>query len=327
MILPGRVNGYRNKVLLLAGMITVIALLHYLTPIEPHNYHKLHIILRKFYLLPPVMAAAWFGLRGGCAAALVVSLLFTLHAFLDWPGNYMEQANQVGELVGFWVAGVIPGWLFDRQRSLLLDLAKANEETLLGLVSALDLREHNTRLHSQRVRDYTGLIADRLGLDAKTKREIGFGALLHDVGKIAVPDQILLKPGKLTDLEWDEMRKHPEAGYRIVKRIGFLMDAAEIVYAHHEQFDGSGYPRGLNGESIPLGARMFMVADVYDALTSERSYRSPVTYEEAAVEIKRQSGSHFDPVIVDTFLAIAPEQLRAIAGRYQGADQGDTLAV
>lgn len=316
-------NGSLIKIIFLGSVIGIIALLHYLTPTEPHSYHKLHIILRKFYILPPVMAAAWFGLRGACVTALVVSLFFILHAFLDWPGNYMEQANQVGELVGFWVAGIIPGWLFDRQRSLLVDLANANEETLIGLVSALDLREHNTRLHSQRVREYTELIARRLGVDEKMRREIGFGALLHDVGKIAVPDQILLKPGKLTDQEWVEMRKHPEAGFRIVKRIGFLKDAAEIVYAHHEQFDGHGYPRGLKGASIPLGARMFMVADVYDALTSERPYHSPMKYEDAAAEIKRLSGSHFDPVVVDTFMTIAPEQLQEIAGRYQDADYGD----
>ena len=315
--------GSRNKIIILASIIGLIALMHYLTPTEPHAYHKLHIIFRKLYFLPPVMAAAWFGLRGACATALVVSLLFILHAFLDWPGNYMEQANQLGELVGFWVAGVIPGWLFDRQRSLLVELANANEETLLGLVSALDLREHNTGLHSQRVREYTELIANRLGVDEKMKREIGFGALLHDVGKIAVPDHILLKPGKLTDQEWVEMRKHPEAGYRIVKRIGFLKDAAEIVYAHHEQFDGRGYPRGLKSESIPLGARMFMVADVYDALTSERPYHTPMSYEAAAAEIKLQSGSHFDPAVVDVFMAIAPEQLQEIAGRYQVAGHGD----
>lgn len=310
-------GGSRNKIIFLTFVIGVIALLHYLTPTEPHAYHKLHIILRKLYFLPPVMAAAWFGLRGAMITTGIVSLLFVLHAILDWPGNYMEQANQLGELAGFWVAGLIPGWLFDRQRSLLLEIANANEETLLGLVSALDLREHNTRLHSQRVREYTELIADRLGADEKMKREIGFGALLHDVGKIAVPDQILMKPDKLTDGEREEMRKHPEAGYRIVKRIGFLKDAAEIVYAHHEQYDGEGYPRGLKGEDIPLGARMFMVADVYDALTSERPYRSPMTYEEVADEIKRLRGSHFDPSVVDTFLAIAPEQLQEIARRYR----------
>jgi len=318
-------NGTRNKVILLTSLIGIIALLHYATPTEPHYYHKIHIVLRKLYFLPPVIAAAWFGLRGAIITTSVVSILFSLHALLDWPGNYMEQANQLGELAGFWVIGLVPGWLFDRQRSLLLDLAHANEETLLGLVAALDLREHNTRLHSQRVREYTELIADRLGVDEKMRREIGFGALLHDVGKIAVPDQILLKPGKLTDQEWDEMRKHPEAGYRIVKRIGFLKDAAEIVYTHHEQFDGSGYPRGIKNESIPLGARMFMVADVYDALTSERPYRSPMTYEEAIAEIRKMSGSHFDPVVVDTFLAIEPKQLQMIAKRYTDLISPDSL--
>jgi putative nucleotidyltransferase with HDIG domain len=322
-MLVSKINGSRNKIIFLACVIGIIALLHYLTPTEPHAFHKLHIILRKLYFLPPVIAAAWFGLRGACVTAFVVSVLFVLHAFLDWPGNYMEQANQVGELAGFWVAGVISGWMFDRQRSLLLDLANANEETLLGLVSALDLRERNTRLHSQRVREYTELIADRFGVDKKAKREIGFGALLHDVGKIAVPDQILLKPDKLTDDEWKEMRKHPDAGYRIVKRIGFLKEAAEVVHAHHERYDGKGYPRGLKGDEIPLGARLFMVADVYDALTSVRPYRSPMMYEEAAAEIKRQSGSHFDPAIVDTFIAIAPEQLQEIFDRYQDADHSD----
>lgn len=313
-------NGSRNKIIFLVSVTGIIALLHYLTPTEPHEYHKLHIILRKLYFLPPVMAAAWFGLRGACATALAVSLLFIMHAFLDWPGNYMEQANQMGELAGFWVAGVIPGWLFDKQRALLQELANANEETLLGLVSALDLREHNTRLHSQRVREYTELIASRFGVDEKTRREIGFGALLHDVGKIAVPDHILLKPGKLTDEEWWEMRKHPDAGYRIVKRIGFLKEAAEIVHAHHERYDGKGYPRGLKGEEIPLGARLFMVADVYDALTSQRPYRSPSPYEEAAAEILNQKDSQFDPAVVATFMAIAPDELQSIAERYKDAD-------
>lgn len=316
-MLVSKQNGSQNKIIFLGIVIGIIALLHYLTPTEPHTYHKLHIVLRKLYFLPPVMAAAWFGLRGACLTASVVSVLFILHAFLDWPGNYMEQANQVGELAGFWVAGVIPGWLFDRQRSLLQDLAKANEETLLGLVSSLDLREHNTRLHSQRVREYTELLAKRYGVDEKMRREIGFGALLHDVGKIAVPDQILLKPGKLTDEEWHEMRKHPEAGYRIVKRIGFLKEAAEIVHAHHEHYDGNGYPRGLKGNEIPLGARLFIVADVFDALTAQRPYKSPLSFEDAAKEILSQKGSQFDPSIVTTFLTISPEELRLIYERYQ----------
>lgn len=306
-----------KRVIILTVLTGIIALLHYLTPVEPHNYHKIHIVLRKLYFLPPVVAAAWFGLRGAIITTSVVSVVFLVHAFLDWPGNYMEQANQLGELAGFWVAGLIPGWLFDRQKSLLLDLAKANEETIIGLVSALDLREHNTRMHSQRVREYTELIATRFGVDEAARREVGFGALLHDVGKIATPDQILLKPGKLTDSEWEEMRKHPEAGYRIVKRIGFLKDAAEIVHAHHERYDGKGYPRGLKGDAIPLGARLFMVADVYDALTSERPYKSPLSFEEAAAEITKYKGTQFDPDVVATFVAISSEELQQIARRYQ----------
>lgn len=309
-----------RNIFILASLIGIIAVLHYLIPTEPHTYHKLHIILRKLYFLPPVLAAAWFGLRGACITAFVVTLLFVLHAFLDWPGNYMEQANQVGELVGFWMVGVIPGWLFDRQRSLLLDLAHANEETLLGLVSALDLREHNTSMHSLRVREYTELIAKQFGVDEKTRREIGVGALLHDVGKIAVPDQILLKPDKLTDAEWQEMRKHPEAGYRIVNRIGFLKNAAEIVYSHHERYDGKGYPRGLKGDEIPLGARLFMVADVYDALTSNRPYKSPLPHKEAMNEISRLSGLYFDPAIVKAFMTIKYEELQLIAARYQDSN-------
>lgn len=312
----------KKRVIILTVLTGIIALFHYLTPVEPHYYHKIHIVLRKLYFLPPVISAAWFGLRGACITAFAVSLLFILHAFLDWPGNYMEQANQVGELVGFWIAAVVPGWLFDRQRSLLLDLAHANEETLLVLVSALDLREHNTCLHSQRVREYTELLASRYGVDEKVRREISFGALLHDVGKIAVPDQILLKPDRLTDEEWQEMRKHPEAGYRIVKQIEFLKGAAEIVRSHHEHYDGTGYPRGLKGDEIPLGARLFMVVDVYDALTSPRPYKATLTYDDAVKEILRLKGSQFDPAVVTIFMAIEPDELLLIAERYKDGKYG-----
>ncbi|MCM0083582.1 HD domain-containing protein [Geomonas sp. Red32] len=318
-------NDTRTKTVILASTIVAIALLHYLTPTESHTYHKLHIVLRKLYFLPPVMAAAWFGLRKACLTALVVSVLFVIHAFVDWPSNYMEQANQVGELAGFWLAAVVPGWLFDRQRTLLRQLAQANEETILGLVSALDLRERHTHYHSQRVRNYTELLATRHGLDQSTIREIGLGALLHDVGKIAVPDQILLKESRLSEAEWVEMRKHPEAGYRILKKIAFLKGAAEMVYSHHERYDGSGYPRGQKGDEIPLGARLFMVADVYDALTSQRPYKPPLSHEEAVQMIGEETNSHFDPAVVQTFMAIAPGDFRSIAERYRDTDSATPL--
>lgn len=300
-----------GKAAVLVILTAVISLLHFLIPTQQHTFHIFHIALRKLYFLLPVMAGAWYGMRGAVYITLAISVLFSFHAVLDWTDNYMEQANQAGELVSFWVVGLVAGRLFERERTLLKNLVRANEETLLGLVSALDMKEHNTNLHSQRVRKYTLLLADRFRLDDARKRTIGFGALLHDVGKIAVPDAILMKPGLLTEEEMHIMRKHPAVGYEIVNRIEFLREAADIVLAHHERFDGSGYPRGLKGEEIPFGARLFAVADVYDALTSIRPYRPVVTFEEAVVEIKKESGRHFDPRVVEVFLTIPRHQWHA----------------
>jgi len=317
----GMLESNRAKIAALAAMIGVISLLHFLIPVEPHSLHKIHIVLRKLYFLPPVIAAVWFGLRGAFLSTTAISIFFVIHTVVDWPGNYMEQANQAGEFVSFWAVGLISGWLFDRERALLKEIAKANEETLLGLVSALDMRERNTRLHSQRVREYSLLLADQLGIDEKARRVLGFGALLHDVGKIAVSDLILMKPGNLVEEEWKEVRKHPEAGYLALRHITFLREAVEIVYAHHEYYDGSGYPRGLKGEEIPLGARIFMAADVYDALTSVRPYHSPLSHEKALDLIREKSGSHFDPDIVRVFLKIDPKELEAVRKEYQDGSE------
>ncbi|MBI1919741.1 MAG: HD-GYP domain-containing protein [Geobacter sp.] len=309
-------KGNNAKAAVLVFLILIVSLFHFLIPTEPHTSHKIHIILRKLYFLPPVMAAAWFGLRGAIWTTAVVSAAFTIHAFLDWPGNYMEQANQLGELASFWVVGLVPGWLFDRQRSLMAKVARANEETLVALVSALDMRERNTRLHSQRVRDYTLLLADRYGVPEEARSVIGLGALLHDVGKIAVPDHILLKPSGLSDAEWEEMRRHPDEGFRLLQRIDFLREAAEIVHDHHERFDGSGYPRGLKGEEIPIGARLFAVADAFDALTSNRPYHSAEGYDEAARVIREKSGSDFDPAVVEVFGKVDSAEWGRIRERY-----------
>lgn len=309
-------KGNRAKAAVLIFLIALVSMFHFLIPTEPHTSHKVHIILRKLYFLPPVMAAAWFGLRGAACTTFVVSIAFTIHAFLDWPGNYMEQANQLGELASFWVVGLVPGYLFDRQRSLMESLARANEETLLALVSALDMRERNTRLHSQRVRDYTLLLAERYGVSGNEMRAIELGALLHDVGKIAVPDPILLKPAGLSDEEREEMRRHPAEGYHVLQKIEFLREAAEIVYAHHERFDGTGYPRGLKGGDIPLGARLFAIADTFDALTSDRPYHAAIGYEEASRHIREKGGADFDPVVVEVFAKIDLAEWEGIRERY-----------
>jgi len=201
-----------------------------------------------------------------------------------------------------------------RLRSTMQDLERSYDTTLEAMGDALDLRDQETEGHSKRVTAYTIALARAKGLDADELRTIARGAFLHDIGKIATPDAILLKPGRLDPDETAIMRQHCERGYEMVRKIPFLSDAAEIVYAHQERFDGSGYPRGLRGEQIPLGARIFAVADTLDAMTSDRPYRKGASIEAATAEIVRCSGTQFDPEIVEVFLSLPPEswaELRA----------------
>jgi putative nucleotidyltransferase with HDIG domain len=306
-------KGKRARIAVLVLSIALVSLFHFLIPTEPHTYHKVHIVLRKLYFLPPVMAAAWFGLRGAAITTIIVSIVFIIHAFLDWPGNYMEQANQLGELVSFWVVGLVPGYLFDRQRLLMESLAKAHEETLFALVSSLDMRGKNTPFHSQRVRDYTLVLAERYGVPEGERRAIGLGALLHDVGKISIPDYMFLKHAGYSPEELKVFRTHPEKGYKLLRRIGFLQDAAEIVYAHQERFDGTGYPRGLKGRDIPLGARLFAVAEALDELTF---YHAALSFEKAGEIIQARSGTHFDPAVVEVLVKVHPAEWEAIRKSY-----------
>lgn len=172
-----------------------------------------------------------------------------------------------------------------------------------ALVDALDLRERETGLHSRRVACHTLVLARHVGFDGEPLRQIYWGALLHDLGKIGVPDRVLLKAGPLDDAEWVVMRAHVEHGYHIVSRLPGMREAAEIVLAHEERYDGRGYPRGLRGEAIPFGARLFAVIDTLDAITSDRSYRRGQPFDVAREEITRMKGRQFDPEAVEAFLA------------------------
>jgi putative nucleotidyltransferase with HDIG domain len=184
------------------------------------------------------------------------------------------------------------------------ELRRTYDGTLEALVSALDARDRETKGHSLRVARYMMEIAYHLGVPPGTEDWVNMqrGGLLHDIGKIGVSDSILHKPGPLTDEEWVDMRRHPQIGYDMIHEIGFLSGAATIVLAHHERFDGKGYPRGLAGEEIPLGARIFVLADTFDAMTSDRPYRRALPPEVAREEIIRCSGTQFDPRCVQAFL-------------------------
>ena len=184
----------------------------------------------------------------------------------------------------------------------------AYSHTLEALISALDAREHETLRHSKRVSEYTLLVARSLGIPRTELVDIARGSLLHDIGKIGISDNILLKPAKLTEDEWTEIRKHPEIGHSIINKIDFLAGAAEMVLQHHERFDGTGYPQKLKGDQILFPARIFALVDTFDAMTSDRPYRKALTYQDARKEISHCCGTQFDPEIVKCFLDI-PEQV------------------
>src|SRR5256886_9892992 len=187
--------------------------------------------------------------------------------------------------------------------------------TLEALGSALDTRDIGTESHSRRVHGYALATAKEYGVPQELVRDLAHGVLLHDIGKIGIPDAILLKPGPLTAEEWTIMRRHPEIGKALIERIPFLRGAVPVVWSHHEKWDGSGYPRGLTGEEIPLGARIFMVVDAFDAMTFDRPYSKAKPFDVAKTEIKRCAGAHFDPAVVESFFRVPDALLEEIRRR------------
>ena len=186
-------------------------------------------------------------------------------------------------------------------------LLNAYEATIDGLSHALDLRDRETEGHSRRVTEVTLKLAQALGISDEEITHIRRGSLMHDIGKIGIPDAILHKPEPLADEEWVIMRKHPQFAYDMLASIEYLRPALVIPHNHHEKWDGTGYPRGLQGEDIPISARLFAIADVWDALTSDRPYRPAWSEEQALAYIREQSGKHFDPKVVELFFKMIQE--------------------
>lgn len=231
----------------------------------------------------------------------------------------MVQAEQLASVATFWVIAAMSSWLFGRIRSALEELRAAHEETLTALASSLELRERYTAGHSERVRDYALKIAENLSMrDPVELSNLAAGARFHDIGKIGIPDEVLLKEDLLDGEDWNEIRRHPELGATLIGRIPFLSGTRELVLSHHEKFDGTGYPRGLSGERIPLGARIFSVADAFDAMTTTRPYHKASAIEEARRAISAGKGSQFDPRVVEAFLGMPVSLLAEITTRHGG---------
>jgi putative nucleotidyltransferase with HDIG domain len=194
----------------------------------------------------------------------------------------------------------------EQLRAAMRRIGSTYDETLEALAEALDLRDNETAGHSRRVTLYSLQIARVLGLGEEEMQHLARAALLHDIGKIGIPDAILLRPGKLSEDEKSIMQAHVRVGYVLLSRIAFLAPAAKIVLAHRERYDGDGYPQGLLGEQIPLGARIFAVADTLDAMMMDRPYRQACSYQAAREEIVRESGHQFDPRVAHAFLSVDP---------------------
>ena len=206
------------------------------------------------------------------------------------------------------------GGLYQAERNRSQELEQALDSvremyvaTMTSLAQVVEAKDSTTRGHLDRTQRYGLALAERVDPQLVERPEVAYGFFLHDIGKVGIPESVLCKPGPLTDDEWDIMRTHPGIGAQIVEPIRFLEGAVEIVRTHHERWDGRGYPVGLRGEQIPLAARVFAIADCFDAMTSDRPYRAAMSFGEAFEEIRLGSGTQFDPDIVEVFLDLASE--------------------
>jgi putative nucleotidyltransferase with HDIG domain len=236
------------------------------------------------------------------AKGQVKGVMEVLHrARLTMDAEWLDALGMLAEQAAI---AIDNAQLFESLQRTNTELLLAYDITIEGWSRALDLRDKETEGHTRRVAELAEQLAAAMGLSQTELTHIRRGALLHDIGKMAVPDDILLKPGPLTDDEWTIMRKHPEYGYGMLAPITFLRPALDIPYCHHEKWDGTGYPRGLRGEVIPLAARIFAVVDVWDALRSDRPYRKAWNQEKVCAYIKSAAGTHFDPAAVAPFMRL-----------------------
>jgi HD-GYP domain-containing protein (c-di-GMP phosphodiesterase class II) len=238
-------------------------------------------------------------------SAASVALVYYLdqQGLLD-PANFYPGAQFVNIVILIFAVGFLMWTIMGNWEKSLANLQETYDLTLAGWAKALEYRDRETEGHSQRVTSLCTQLARRLGITGTELENVRRGALLHDIGKMAIPDAILLKEGSLTDADWEVVKMHPVYAKRFIAEIPFLVPALDIPYCHHERWDGSGYPQGLSGEEIPLAARIFAVIDVWDALLSDRPYRKAWPEEKVREYIQEQSGVLFDPKVVEAFFPL-----------------------
>ena len=309
-------QGSRRSIALLAASVLLLAALHASVGVGTHPRHVIHVILGGLYLLPIIAGALRFGFSGGICTALAVSIAYLGHILTAWSGQKMENANQFAMMAVYLLVGSVAGFLVrarDREQALrLADQRRAERSALIegisGLVEALGFRDEYTRKHSERVAELAVAIGKRRGLSGERLEALRLAGLMHDLGKIGVRDDILFKPESLTPEERVRVEKHPEIAAEILRRIHGAREIAEIVLCHHERPDGSGYPRGLQADRIPLEARILRVADVYSALADERRYKPALSPQEALDRMAEWGAGNLDMESLRVLRAL-PERL------------------
>jgi len=281
--------------------------------------HEFHVVTTELEGLPLIGVAVPLNNSANEVMAQVVGVFaISAAAIADIRGNILRTILYVAGLIVATALTIYPiiGRLLVRLSRQTVRLLDSNLETLQVLGGAIAKRDSDTDAHNYRVSVYSVCLAEVTKLPRDQIQSLIKGALLHDVGKLGIRDNILLKPGKLTDAEFTVMKTHVDHGMELTDRAGWLKDAQAVVGGHHEKFDGAGYPAGLKGEEIPLTARIFAITDVFDALTSRRPYKEPLSYDETMQILEGGRGSHFDPMLLDAFSEIA----RDLYDTYSGMD-------
>jgi HD-GYP domain-containing protein (c-di-GMP phosphodiesterase class II) len=298
-----------SKLLFIGVAFFITTVVHYTTQTDNPAVFFVHVIFRNLYLLPIVSAAYWFGLRGGAISAFVSVVLYLPHVVLQWSGSMADKVEQMGTMAVFLLVGIVAGHLSSMEKREKLRAEKAETRSqrraiataITTLEQALKARDNYTRQHSERTAELSVALAKELGLDETSREEVWLASQMHDIGKIGVRDDILLKPDRLTAKEWEAIKRHPIIAEEILKPIKGIEPVVSIVRAHHENFDGTGYPNGIKGDDIPLGAQILAVADTYSALTDDRLYHKQDGIDEAIEKMNKMAGKKLNPRILEEF--------------------------
>ncbi|MDI6764234.1 MAG: HD domain-containing protein [Thermodesulfobacteriota bacterium] len=271
----------------------------------PHHYLIIHGFLRRIYYIPIILTGLFYGFRKASYLTGFIVAIYLPFVFLHWK-NQLLSANleEIYEMLIFAFVGGITGYLSDKERQRRMEVQEAYHDTVIRLATATEYRDENTGAHLHRMSRFAEVIAKNLGLPPEQIELIKLASPMHDIGKIGVHDDILLNKGGLRDYEFEVMKTHTEIGHQILKDSNspLLKTAETIAWTHHERYDGSGYPRGLHGEDIPLEGRIAAVADVFDALTTFRPYKPEYKITESIKIMEKEIGSHFDPRVFEAFL-------------------------